>query len=42
MVMNEYGQIDFLDFKEKGYREIPEFTIYEEGKVDIYQIFKKI
>lgn len=41
IAMNEYEQIDFLDFKEKGHREIPGFIIYEEGKEDIYQIFKK-
>lgn len=41
IAMNEYEQIDFLDFKEKGHREISGFTIYEEGKEDIIQIFKK-
>lgn len=41
MAMNEYEQIDFLDYKEKGHRIIPEFMIYEEGKEDINQIFKK-
>lgn len=38
---NEYEQIDFLDFKEKGHREIPGFTIYEEEKEDLHHFFKK-
>ncbi|MCD7994017.1 MAG: hypothetical protein LUK37_20410 [Clostridia bacterium] len=41
MAMNEYEQIDFLDFKEKGHREIPGFTIYEEEKEDLHHFFKK-
>ena len=39
--MNEYEQIDFLDFKEKGHREIPMATLYEEDNINLYHILKK-
>lgn len=39
--MNEYEQIDFLDFKEKGHREISMTTLYEEDKVNLHHIFQK-
>lgn len=41
VAMNEYEKIDFLDFREKGHREILGFNIYEEAKEDLYHIFKK-
>ena len=31
----------FFDFKEKGHREIPGFTIYEEENEDLHHFFKK-
>lgn len=41
IAMNEYDQIDFLDFKEKGHREISGFTIYEEAEEDIHHLLRK-
>ena len=31
----QYGQIDFLDIKEKGHRPIPGHTIYQESEVNL-------
>lgn len=39
LAMQKYTKIDFLDFKEKGHREIENYTIYEESKVDLDTIF---
>ncbi len=35
LAMGQYGEIDFLDMKEKGHREIPGYRIHEEAKVDL-------
>lgn len=40
LAMQKYAKIDFLDFKEKGHREIENYTIYEESKVDLNTIFQ--
>lgn len=40
IAMNEYNQIDFLDFKDKEHREISGFTIYEEAKENLHHLFK--
>ncbi|WP_455684773.1 acetyltransferase [Thomasclavelia sp.] len=39
LAMQKYTKIDFLDFKEKGHREIKNYTIYEESKIDLNTIF---
>lgn len=37
LAMDCYYKIDLLDFKEKGYREIPGYTIYREQEIDIHE-----
>lgn len=39
LAMQKYTKIDFLDIKEKGHREIKNYSIYEENKVDLNTIF---
>lgn len=41
LATKQYNQIDFLDFKEKGHREIPGYTIYQEGKEDLTCFIKQ-
>lgn len=37
LAMKEYNKIDFLDIKEKGHREIPDYTVYQEKDVTLRQ-----
>lgn len=41
LAMQRYDEIDFLDMKEKGHREIPGYQIYEEEKVDLEPFLKE-
>lgn len=38
--MDRYGRIDFLDIKEKGHRQIPGRTIYEESHVILEEFLR--
>lgn len=38
LAMKQYDQIDFLAFKEKEQREIPNYTIYKEQEVNLNQL----
>lgn len=38
LAMNCYYKIDFLDFKEKGHREIPGYTIYSEQEINMHEL----
>lgn len=40
LAMNIYSNIDFLDMKEKGHREIANFMIYEEKEVFVNNFLK--
>lgn len=40
LAMKTYGKIDFLDFKEKGHRQIPGHDIYMEQEADLAQLLK--
>lgn len=35
LAMQRYGDVEFLDIKEKGRRQIPGYRVYEEEKVDL-------
>lgn len=39
LATNNYDYIDFLDFKERGHREIIGYQIYEEKDIDLKQLF---
>ncbi|MCA5960846.1 hypothetical protein LC724_11060 [Blautia sp. RD014234] len=38
LAMKRYSRIDFLDIKEKGHRQIPGHTIYEEAKEKVSEL----
>lgn len=38
LAMKKYSRIDFLDIKEKGHRQIPGHTIYEEAKEKVSEL----
>ena len=40
LAMNIYSKIDLLDFKEKGHREIPGYTVYNEREIVLSKLLK--
>lgn len=40
LAMKTYNKIDFLDIKEKGHREIPDYIVYQEKDVTLRQFLK--
>lgn len=41
LAMKQFDRIDFLDFKEKGHRQIPDCLIYEEKNVNLIEFLKE-
>lgn len=40
LLMKKYDKIDFLDIREKGHREIPDYIVYQEKDVRLRQFLK--